>query len=67
MNVIRLSPDEIRGRRKYIIIHTKYIIIHAMLLKRAAVVIVIATKTRSDEGTDKSEGHDFELNMLQLL
>ncbi len=58
--MIRLSPDEIRGRRKYIIIH-------AMLLKRAAVVIVIATKTRSDEGTDKSEGHDFELNMLQLL
>jgi hypothetical protein len=65
--VIRLSPDEIRGRSKYIIIHTKYIIIHAMLLKRAAVVIVVATKTRSDAGTDKSEGHDFELNMLQLL
>ena len=38
-----------------------------MLLKRAAVVIVVATKTRSDAGTDKSEGHDFELNMLQLL
>jgi hypothetical protein len=67
MNVIRLSPDEIRGRSKYIIIYTKYIIIHAMLLKRAAVVIVIATKTRSDAGADKSEGHDFELNMLQLL
>lgn len=58
MNVIRLSPDEIRGRSKYIIIHT-------MVVKRAIAATV--PNSSGDAGADKSEGNDFDLNMLPLL
>ena len=54
----RLSLDETRGRRKYIIIHT-------MVVKRAVAATV--PNSSGDAGADKSEGNDFDLNMLPLL
>ena len=53
----RLSLDETRGRRKYIIIHT-------MVVKRAVAATV---PNSSGDAGDKSEGNDFDLNMLPLL
>src|SRR5210317_203069 len=58
LNVKRLSLDETRGRRKYIIIHT-------MVVKRAVAATV--PNSSGDAGANKSEGNDFDLNMLPLL
>jgi hypothetical protein len=56
--VKRLSLDETRGRRKYIITHT-------MVVKRAVAATV--PNSSGNAGADKSEGNDFDLNMLPLL